>query len=41
MSGVQNLFAISMKQQAVILGTVQICFLKKKRILNTALLVGD
>ena len=39
MNGVQILFAISMKLQVVRLGTVRIYFLKKKRILNTVLIV--
>ena len=34
-SGVQILFVITMRLQAVRLGTVKIYFLKKKRILNT------
>ena len=41
MSGVQVLFATSMKLQVVRLGTVKIYFLKKKRILNTVLAVED
>ena len=35
MNGVQILFVITMRLQAVRLGTVRIYFLKKKRILNT------
>ena len=41
MSGVQILFVINMKLQIVRLGTAKIYFLKKKRILNTALIVED
>ena len=41
MSGVLNFFVINMKLQVVRLGTVRICFLKKKRILNTVLVVED
>ena len=41
MSGVKILFVINMKLQAVRLGTVRIYFLKKKRISNTVLVVGD
>jgi len=41
MSGVQILFIINTKQPAVKLGTAKIYFLKKKRILNTALVVED
>ena len=39
MSGVQLLFVINMKLQVVRLGIVKIYFLKKKRILNTVLVV--
>ena len=39
MSGVQILFVINMKLQVVRLGTVKICSLKKKRILNIVLVV--
>ena len=41
MNGVQILFVTGMKQQVVRLGTVRICFLKKKRILNTVPHVED
>ena len=39
MSGVQILSVTNMKLQVVRLGTVRIYFLKKKRILNTVLIV--
>ena len=39
MSGVQILFIINTKQPAVKLGTAKIYFLKRKRILNTVLVV--
>jgi len=41
MSGVQISFVINMKLQVVRLGIARICFLKKKRILNTVLVVED
>jgi len=37
MSGVRISFVTNMKLQAVRLGTAKICFLKKRRILNTVL----
>ena len=41
MSGVQILSVINMRLQVVRLGTARICFLRKKRILNTVLVVED
>jgi len=40
-SGVRILFVITMRLQVVRLGIARICFLKKKRILNTVLVVED
>ena len=41
MSGVQILSVTNMKLQVVRLGTVRMSFLKKKRILNTVLVVEE